>query len=291
MNKKINVLLGVLVALILIVPATSYAEENTKTISGGQIVDGRTLLPLRSLFESLGTDVNWNAKSNTVIATKGSTKIELTINSKTVKINDVTKTLDVPAKLINGSTMVPVRFVSEALGAEVEWNQNNSYALINVQGQLIKVLAQDNKAKPFIKDTSVRALLKNHPVLSLYIRETDTFKTAMVKVSKKYPVELGFSDGYGWYFKANSIGFFSGTFNNIEEAYDHKLSVIIVTFNNYMTIKDVKKFIPYLNVELDENTSQYIYPYGRTNGDYKYWLEFTGESSNSQLKEIWIKNL
>ena len=66
----------------------------------------------------------------------------------------MTKTLDVPAKLINGSTMVPVRFVSEALGAEVEWNQKNSYALIHVQGQLIKVLAQDNQAKPLIKDTS-----------------------------------------------------------------------------------------------------------------------------------------
>ena len=194
MNKRINVFLGMLVALFLIVPATSFAAESTKTISGGQIVDGRTLLPLRSLFESLGAEVNWNAKSNTVIATKGSTKVELTINSKTVKINGMTKTLDVPAKLINGSTMVPVRFVSEALGAEVEWNQKNSYALIHVQGQLIKVLAQDNQAKPLIKDTSMRALLKNHPVLSLDIKETDTFKTAMDKVSIKHPIKTAYSD-------------------------------------------------------------------------------------------------
>lgn len=293
MNKRVNVLLGFLIALILIVPATSFAAESTKTISGGQIVDGRTLLPLRSLFESLGAEVNWNAKSNTVIATKGSTKVELTINSKTVKINGTKKTLDVPAKLINGSTMVPVRFVSEALGAKVEWNQKNNYALIRVQGQVIKVLAQDSKAKPFINNTAIRAILKNHPVLGLDIKETDTFKSAMDKISKKYHGELGFSEVTGWHFRTNSISIYSGydSSENIEEAYDQKLSVLIVRLNDNMTIKNAKKFIPNIDVEFDEYASQYLYPYGFIDGDYKYWLEFTGESSNSQLVEIWIKNL
>ena len=112
----------------------------------------------------------------------------------------------------------------------------------------------------------------------------------MDKVSIKHPIKTAYSD-YGWYFKTNSIGFFSGTFNDIEEAYDEKLSVVIVTFNDYMTIKDVKKFIPNLNVEFDEYSSKYLSAHGWTNGDYKYLLEFTGESPNSQLKEIWIKNL
>lgn len=142
MRKKMTILLGALLAFVLIVPSTSFAAESTKTLTGGQIIEGRTLLPLRSLFESLGAEVKWNAKTSSVTAEKGNTKIELTINSKTVKVNGTKKTIDVPAKLINSSTMVPVRFISETLGAKVEWNKENSYALINYQGQQIKVLVQ-----------------------------------------------------------------------------------------------------------------------------------------------------
>ncbi|MGE7946460.1 copper amine oxidase N-terminal domain-containing protein [Lysinibacillus sp. NPDC093688] len=153
MRKIISLTFGLLIAFIFITTTPTLAEENTKTIEGAVIIEGRTLLPLRSIFESLGATVNWDTKTKTVIVKKGTTKIELPLNSKKVKVNGVTKTLDVPAKLIDSKTMVPVRFVSESLGAEVSWNKENQYALIKYQGQQIKVLAQNNNTS-YLMDTN-----------------------------------------------------------------------------------------------------------------------------------------
>lgn len=143
MKKKIVINFALLMCFI-IAPITSSAEEITKTLEGAKIIEGRTLLPLRSIFETLGVTVEWNGKTNTVYAEKGNSKIVLTINSKMAKVNNVTKSLDVPAKLIDNKTMVPVRFVSEALGAEVSWDKENRFAIIKYQGQQIKVIAQND---------------------------------------------------------------------------------------------------------------------------------------------------
>lgn len=82
----------------------------------------RVLVPLRSIFEGLNAKVVWNNKSKTVTATKGDQTVSLKIGSKTATINGSTVYLDVPASVIKGNTMVPIRFVTEALGEEVYWN-------------------------------------------------------------------------------------------------------------------------------------------------------------------------
>ncbi len=83
---------------------------------------GTTLVPMRAIFEELGANVTWNQKTKGISASKGSTKISLTLNQKTAKVNGKTVTLTVPPKAINGHTLVPLRFVSEALGADVKWD-------------------------------------------------------------------------------------------------------------------------------------------------------------------------
>lgn len=85
------------------------------------IENDRTLVPLRAIFEALGANVIWDDPTQTVTATKEGTEIKLTIGGQTYK-NGTPVTLDVPAKIINDRTMVPLRFVSEALGAKVNWN-------------------------------------------------------------------------------------------------------------------------------------------------------------------------
>ncbi|MBP2001513.1 hypothetical protein J2Z69_002558 [Paenibacillus shirakamiensis] len=82
---------------------------------------GRVLLPLRAIFESLDADVLWNPKTSVVTAVKDDTTIQLKIGSKTATINNKSVALDVPAQTVKGRTLVPVRFVSTALGANVEW--------------------------------------------------------------------------------------------------------------------------------------------------------------------------
>ena len=80
------------------------------------IENGRTLVPLRGIFEALKAEVKWDDATKTVTATKGDTKVMLVIGNTLAKINDKEITLDVAAKIVDGRTLVPVRFVSEALG-------------------------------------------------------------------------------------------------------------------------------------------------------------------------------
>ena len=86
------------------------------------IENGRTLVPLRAIFEKIGADVEWNGDTQTVTATKGDISISLTINNTTAYKNGQLITLDVPAKIVSGRTLVPVRFVSDCFGVGVDWN-------------------------------------------------------------------------------------------------------------------------------------------------------------------------
>ncbi|MCL2200526.1 MAG: stalk domain-containing protein [Oscillospiraceae bacterium] len=89
-----------------------------------QVVDGRTLVPLRAIFEALGAEVNWNEATQTVTATKGDTTVVLPIGSTSPTVSGQTVTIDVPASVLNGRTLVPLRFVAESFGVSVDWNSD-----------------------------------------------------------------------------------------------------------------------------------------------------------------------
>ncbi|MCX7569510.1 stalk domain-containing protein [Tumebacillus sp. DT12] len=86
------------------------------------LVEGTTLVPMRGIFESLGAEVKWDGINQKVIATKRNTTVELQIGVQTAIVNGISLTLAEKPQLVNGRTLVPLRFVSEALGAEVEWD-------------------------------------------------------------------------------------------------------------------------------------------------------------------------
>ncbi|HYG56669.1 MAG TPA: copper amine oxidase N-terminal domain-containing protein [Symbiobacteriaceae bacterium] len=98
------------------------------------IVDGRTLVPLRKIFETLGCVIDWNPDTWTVTATCATTTIVLTVDEPTAHKNGQPVTLAVPPVLIDSRTFVPLRFVSEALGAEVGWEQAEWKATIKTGG-------------------------------------------------------------------------------------------------------------------------------------------------------------
>ncbi len=85
------------------------------------IEEGRTLIPVRAVSETLGAQVEW--KDETVYITNGKTQITLPIDSQTAFIDGEEITLDVSAKIINDRTMVPLRFVTQALDIEIDWDQ------------------------------------------------------------------------------------------------------------------------------------------------------------------------
>ena len=84
-------------------------------------VDSRILVPLRLIFKALGACVDWNEATQTVTAVKDDTRITLQIGSNTLNRNGTQITLDVPAQIIGGRTMVPARAVVESFGANVNW--------------------------------------------------------------------------------------------------------------------------------------------------------------------------
>lgn len=83
--------------------------------------NGRTLVPLRFIGEAFGAAIEWDASTKTVTYTLGSTSIIVVIGSPVAIVNQEKKTLDVPPKLVNGRTFVPLRFISESFGASVIW--------------------------------------------------------------------------------------------------------------------------------------------------------------------------
>lgn len=142
MKKSISIFIIILLLLGLI-PALSFAVEKSSDIkvqlNGEQlvfdvpptIIDGRTMVPLRSIFEALGAEVNWDESTKTITATIANTKIKLTIDNSTAYFNDKSVSIDVAPTIINGRTMVPLRFIGESFGADITWNNSTSTVSIN----------------------------------------------------------------------------------------------------------------------------------------------------------------
>jgi hypothetical protein len=86
-------------------------------------IEGRVLVPLRGIFERLGARVAFDPAAQTVTATRESITVILRLGSREARLNDRIVLLDVPPLALRGRTMVPLRFVSEALGARVDWDE------------------------------------------------------------------------------------------------------------------------------------------------------------------------
>lgn len=88
------------------------------------IEDGRTLIPVRALSQTLGASVTWDAKNKRAAINRGSDTIIIAEGDTTAYINNTPVQLDVPARIINGRTMVPLRFAAETFGLTVNWDEN-----------------------------------------------------------------------------------------------------------------------------------------------------------------------
>lgn len=131
---------GVLLFLILLTCSvqTASAASVRVTLNGTElsfdaapyIEDGRVLVPMRGILESLGYSVHWQEHTQTVLAMKDGMDISLPLNSKTVTVNNEIVTIDVPAKLNDSRTFVPLRFLAEYSGADVQWDGSSSTAII-----------------------------------------------------------------------------------------------------------------------------------------------------------------
>lgn len=97
------------------------------------VENSRTLVTMREVFEALGAQVYWDNDTYTVTAVRGSDTIVVTIGNPYMYVNGRMVTLDVPAKIINSKTYVPLRVISESFGYSVEWDGVNKCVMITAQ--------------------------------------------------------------------------------------------------------------------------------------------------------------
>lgn len=86
------------------------------------IINDRTMVPLRAIFEALGAEVDWNGDTRTITGKKGDTTITMQIDNLTMTKNGVEAALDTPPQIVNDRTLVPVRAIAESFDCEVGWD-------------------------------------------------------------------------------------------------------------------------------------------------------------------------
>lgn len=96
-----------------------------------QMINNRTLVPMRAICEAMGLTVTWDNNKRTATATDGKNIIIFTADSKTVLVNGSAKYLDVPATIINSRVLIPVRFLSENMGYNVVWVGESNLILLS----------------------------------------------------------------------------------------------------------------------------------------------------------------
>lgn len=139
MNKKI--IAAALASVTVVSMSAANAQDITVTINGTEvqfdqppIIDSdRTLVPMRAIFEALGAEVEWDGENRTVTSVKGEGTIKLTIDSPDMYVGDKKITLDVPAKIVNDRTLVPVRAISEAMNCKVSWDGEKQQVIITTE--------------------------------------------------------------------------------------------------------------------------------------------------------------
>ena len=110
-----------------------YNGERISFGSYGQnptIINSRTMVPLRSIFEAMGADVSWDNDTRTARGERNGTTVSIAIGSNVLYVNGRAVGLDSPACIINNRTMVPVRAIAEAFQATVDWDNPSRTVII-----------------------------------------------------------------------------------------------------------------------------------------------------------------
>lgn len=138
-RKGLVTILAAILAFTAAIPAA--ANQPVQVFVNGQtlqfdvpptVVSGRTLVPLRAIFEALGAKVAWDQATRSVSATWAGGSLSLPVGSPKATVKGTQRDLDVPARIISGRTMVPLRFVAEAMGAQVGWYEKSRAVTINI---------------------------------------------------------------------------------------------------------------------------------------------------------------
>lgn len=137
MKKKIAILLS---CVCIAFPALTYAQSNIQVKLDGNyvkfsgqeptVINNRTMVPLRGIFENLGYSIEWDVDTKTATLKKDDKSISIQTGADSFSVNGVGKQLDVPAQILNGSLMLPLRAIGEAAGLSVIWDSSSKTVIM-----------------------------------------------------------------------------------------------------------------------------------------------------------------
>ena len=139
MKKLLSIIIILAIAIsTMLLPVSANNDEISVYLDAAkiefdvkpQIINGRTMVPIRAIFEKMGAVVEWNGNTNSVICTKDDTVVKMTVNSMDMYINNQLTKMDISPVVIDGRTLAPARYVAEAFGADVQWSQKNNTVVI-----------------------------------------------------------------------------------------------------------------------------------------------------------------
>ncbi len=212
-------IIKMLLTLVAIFLFASIANASPKVLLDGKeisfdvppiVENGRTLVPLRAIFTALGAEVKWDNATQTITSIKGDTVVKLIIGGEAFKNNNQVD-LEVPAKIVDGRTLVPLRFVGESFDCKVNWVKDIQTIVLSTIASI-----QENNSEDKLK-------------LGYKIFETDDF-------SIMYPED--------WIYSKNSYESTESTFtNHIFLCPDLKGNAIIVNVEDLKTPMGLGQYI------------------------------------------------
>lgn len=136
--KKLLISISTVMIFFLanVIPTQASGNE---VIEHGILKNNRVLIPIRAVSQNMGIDVKWNQFQKTAQLTKGETVITLAVQFKRALVNQDRVDFDAPVELIQNTTYVPLRFVSQTMGAEVKWDQKTKEATVILDDKRVVV--------------------------------------------------------------------------------------------------------------------------------------------------------
>lgn len=190
--KKLTCL--ILIFILLCPSLAIHAEEKPiSVVLNGEklefdvppmLMQDRTMVPLRAIFEALGAEVNYDEPTKKITASLGNTVVTLRVDTPAMYVNGSEHMLDMPATVVDGRTLVPVRAVSEAFNCEVTWDESTHTVLVAGKS---KLLIPNNLTITSAKSGSLKAQLhfntrktfEEKVFPSLLFENQDTFKSLL----------------------------------------------------------------------------------------------------------------
>lgn len=215
-----------------------------------QIINDRTMVPMRGIFEALGATVEWNDATKTVTATDGLNFVEITIGSDVIKVNGKEKTIDTPPCIVDGRTLVPARFVAEAMGCEVKWDGATRTVYITkeeiafYEGTMVPDYGKLYNLEPF--DTVVRS------------DSGDILRNYRVNKGNYASDYIAFLEKNGWTYLKETNGYFLGKAKVYTHAQSkHYVSVTEVVHNTasdmvIISVSEKPEYIMYENTDVPD---------------------------------------